>query len=62
VKPLMHILYPCLVISFTLLGLESNKCLVLLRPIVVGDFLSPATIGGYRNTLAMDAIMEIMKC
>jgi hypothetical protein len=53
----MHLLYP-----YTLLGLGSNKCLALLRPIAVGDFLSPATIGGYLNTLAMNAILEITKC
>jgi hypothetical protein len=64
VKPLMHIYYILvyLIISFTPLGLGSNKCLALLRPVAIGDFLSPATIGGYRNTLVMDAIMEITKC
>jgi hypothetical protein len=31
----------------TLLGLESNNCLALFRPIAIGDFLSSAIIGGY---------------
>jgi hypothetical protein len=42
---LSTLLYP-----YTLLGLESNNCLAMLRPVAVGDFLSLATIGGYRNT------------
>jgi hypothetical protein len=37
----------------TLLGLGLNNCLALLRPVAIGDFLSPANIGGYWNTLAM---------
>jgi energy-converting hydrogenase Eha subunit E len=48
VKPLMHILYPCLpCYTVTLLDLGSDKCLALLRLVAVGDFLSLATIGGY---------------
>jgi hypothetical protein len=46
---LSTLLYP-----YTLLGLGSNNCLALLRPVAVGDSLSSATIGGYRNTLAME--------
>jgi hypothetical protein len=37
-----------------MLGLGSNNCLALLRPVAIGDFLSPANIGGYWNTLAME--------
>jgi hypothetical protein len=40
--------------SYTLLGLRSNNCLALLRQVAIGDFLSPAIIGGYWNTLAME--------
>jgi hypothetical protein len=56
VKPLMHLLLslPTLLYPYTLLGLGSNNYLALLRPVVVGDFLSPVTIGGYHNTLAME--------
>jgi hypothetical protein len=52
----MHLLLslPTLYYILTLLGLGSNKCLVLLRPVVIGDFLSPATIEGYWNTLSME--------
>jgi hypothetical protein len=32
---------------YTLLGLGSNNYLALLRPVAIGDFLSPAIIGGY---------------
>jgi hypothetical protein len=55
VKPLMHLLLslPTLLCLYTLLGLGSNNRLALLRPVVIGDFLSPAIIGGYWNTLAM---------
>jgi hypothetical protein len=60
VKPLMHLLLslPTLLYPYTLLGVESNKFLALLRPIAVGDFLSPVTIGGYWNTLAMECIIS----
>jgi hypothetical protein len=56
VKPLMYLLLSLSTLLYpdTLLGLGSNNCLALLRPITVGDFLSPTTIGGYRNTLAME--------
>jgi hypothetical protein len=37
----------------TLLGLGSNNCLALLRPVAIGDFRSPKIIGGYWNTLTM---------
>jgi hypothetical protein len=52
VKPLMHLLLSLstLLYPYTLLGLGSNNYLALLRPVAVDDFLSPATIGGYRNT------------
>jgi hypothetical protein len=52
----MHLLLslPTLLYPYTLLGLGSNNYLALLRPVVVGDFLSPVTIGGYHNTLAME--------
>jgi hypothetical protein len=44
----MHYYYPCLShYILTLLGLESNNCLVLLRPVVISDFLSIVIIGGY---------------
>jgi hypothetical protein len=29
-------------------------CLALLRPVAIGDFRSPAIIGGYWNVLAME--------
>jgi hypothetical protein len=59
----MHLLLslPTLLYPYTLLGVESNKCLALLRPIAVGDFLSPATIGGYCgywNTLAIECMIS----
>jgi hypothetical protein len=52
---LMHLLLslPTLLCLYTLLGLGSNNRLALLRPITVSDFLSPAIVGGYWNTLAM---------
>jgi hypothetical protein len=43
-----------LLCPYILLGLGSNNCLALLRPVVIGDFLSPTIIGGYWNTLAME--------
>jgi hypothetical protein len=51
----MHLLLslPTLLCLYTLLGLGSNNRLALLRPITVSDFLSPAIVGGYWNTLAM---------
>jgi hypothetical protein len=59
VKPLMHLLssLPTLLCLYTLISLGSNNCLALLRPIVIGDFLSPVNIGGYWNTLAMEWII-----
>jgi hypothetical protein len=56
VKPLMHLLLSLSTLRYpdTLLGLGSNNCLALLRPVAVGDFLSPATIGGYWNILVME--------
>jgi hypothetical protein len=55
VKPLMHLILSLstLLYPYTMLGLGSNNCLALLRPVAVGDFLSPAIIGGYWNTLVM---------
>jgi hypothetical protein len=51
----MHYYYPCLpYYILTLLDLGSNNCLALLRPVAIGDFQSPAIIGGYWNTLAME--------
>jgi hypothetical protein len=52
----MHLLLslPTLLYPDTLLGLGLNNYLALLRSVAVGDFLSPATIGGYRNTLAIE--------
>jgi hypothetical protein len=45
----MHLLLslPALYYILTLLGLGLNKCLALLRPVVIDDLLSPATIEGY---------------
>jgi hypothetical protein len=46
----MHLLLlslPTLLCMYTLLGLGSNNRLVLLRPVVIDDSLSPAIIGGY---------------
>jgi hypothetical protein len=62
VKPLMYLLLflSTLLYPYTLLGLGSNNRLALLRPVAVGDLLSPTTIGGYRNTI--DDILEITKC
>jgi hypothetical protein len=37
-----------------MLGLGSNNCLALLRPVAIGDFRSPVIIGGYWNILAME--------
>jgi hypothetical protein len=56
VKPLMHLIssLSTLLYPYTLLGLGSNNCLALLRPIAIGDFRSPAIIGSYRNTLVME--------
>jgi hypothetical protein len=52
----MHLLLslPILLYPYTMLGLELNNCLALLRPVVIGDFLSPAIISGYWNTLAIE--------
>jgi hypothetical protein len=47
------LLYP-----YTLLGLGLDNCLALPRPVAVSDFLSLATIGGYRNTLAMKLMIS----
>jgi hypothetical protein len=52
VKPLMHLLLPHYIL--TMLGLGSNNCLALLRPVAISDFWSPTIIGGYWNTLAME--------
>jgi hypothetical protein len=48
----MHLLLslPSLLYPYILLDLGSNKCLALLRPVAVGDFLSLATIGDYQDT------------
>jgi hypothetical protein len=51
VKPLMHLLLPCL--HYYLRKFRIEYCLALLRPIAIGDFRSPAIIGGYWNVLAM---------
>jgi hypothetical protein len=52
----MHLLLSLSTLRYpdTLLGLGSNNYLAMLRPVAVGDFLSPATIGGYWNILAME--------
>jgi hypothetical protein len=51
----MHLLlsFPTLLHSYPV-SLESNKCLALLRPVAIGDFRSPAIIGGYWNALAIE--------
>jgi hypothetical protein len=48
VKPLMHLLLslPTL-LHYYPVGLGSNNCLALLRPVAIGDFWSPTIIGGY---------------
>jgi hypothetical protein len=33
---------------------DQKYCLALLRPVAIGDFWSPAIIGGYWNILAME--------
>jgi hypothetical protein len=53
VKPLLYLLLSLPTYILTLLGLGSNNCLALLRPVAIGDFLSPVNIGGYWNTLAL---------
>jgi hypothetical protein len=54
VKLLMHLLLflPTLLYSYPV-RFRIDYCLALLRPIAIGDFWSPAIIGGYWNTLAM---------
>jgi hypothetical protein len=52
VKPLMHYYYPCR--HYYLLKFRVEYCLALLRPVAIGDFRSPAIIGGYSNALAME--------
>jgi hypothetical protein len=61
---LMHLLLslPTLLYPYILLGFGSNICLALRRPVAIGNFLSPAIIGGYWNNLAMDDILELTKC
>jgi hypothetical protein len=56
----MHLLLslPTLLYHYILLRLGSNKCLALLRPVALGDFLSPATIDGYRNILAIKKMIS----
>jgi hypothetical protein len=56
VKLLMHLYssLPTFLCLYTLLGLGLNNCLALLRSVAIGDFLSPAIIGGYWNTLATE--------
>jgi hypothetical protein len=56
VKLLMHLIssLSALFYHYTLLGLGSNNCLALFRPVAIGDFLSLAVIGSYWNTLAME--------
>jgi hypothetical protein len=53
VKPLMHLLLflPTLLPSYPN-RFRIEYCLALLRPVAIGDFLSPAIIGGYWNNLA----------
>jgi hypothetical protein len=55
VKPLMYLLLslPTLLHSY-LVRFRIEYCLALLRPIAIGDFRSPAIIGGYWNTLAIE--------
>jgi hypothetical protein len=54
VKPLMHLLLslPTLLYSHPD-RFRIEYCLALLRPVAIGDFWSPAIIGGYWNTLTM---------
>jgi hypothetical protein len=56
VKPLLHLRLSLstLFYPYTLIGLESNNCLSLLRSVAINDFLSPTVIGGYWNTLALE--------
>jgi hypothetical protein len=55
VKPLMHLLLslPTLLHSYHV-RFRIEYCLALLRPVAIDDFRSPAIIGGYWNTLAME--------
>jgi hypothetical protein len=49
VKPLMYLILSLstLLYPYTLLDVESNNYLTLLRPVAIGDFMLPANIGGY---------------
>jgi hypothetical protein len=60
VKLLMHLILALstLFYPYTLLGLGSNNCLALLRHVAISDFLSPAIIGDYWNTLAMELMIS----
>jgi hypothetical protein len=55
VKPLMHLFLslPTLLHSYPV-RFRIEYCLALLRPVAIGDFWSPAIIGGYWNVLAME--------
>jgi hypothetical protein len=55
VKPLMHLLLslPILLHSYPV-RFRIECCLVLLRPVAIGDFRSPVIIGGYWNALTIE--------
>jgi hypothetical protein len=54
VKLLMHLLLSLPTLWYSYLNrFRIEYCLALLRPVAIGDFRSPAIIGGYWNTLAM---------
>jgi hypothetical protein len=55
VKPLMHLLLslPTLLPTYPI-KFRIEYCLALLIPVAIGDFRSPAIIGSYWNTLAME--------
>jgi hypothetical protein len=52
----MHYYYPCL--HCYLLKFRVKYYLALLRPVAIGDFQSPAIIGGYWNALAMELMIS----
>jgi hypothetical protein len=55
VKPSMHLLLSLHTLLHSyLVRFRIEYCLALLRPVAIGDFRSPAIIGGYWNTLAME--------
>jgi hypothetical protein len=59
VKPLTHLLLSLPTLWYSYLDrFRIEYCLALLRPIAIGDFRSPAIIGGYWNTLAMKLMIR----